>query len=57
MADVADVLGLSIRTIRRMASNGELPIVRLNSRTIRFRPEDIRALIQRGYMPSVDASR
>jgi excisionase family DNA binding protein len=50
MADVADVLGLSIRTVRRMVSMGELPIVRLNNRTVRFRPEDVKALIDRGYV-------
>lgn len=48
MADVADVLGLSVRTVRRMAATGELPIVRLNGRTVRFRPEDVRTLIKRG---------
>lgn len=45
MADVADVL--SVRTVRGMVANGELPIVRLNGRTVRFRPEDVRDLFQR----------
>ena len=55
--EVADVLGLALRTIRRMVSRGELPIVRLGPRAIRFRPEDVQQLIRRGYIPSVESSR
>jgi excisionase family DNA binding protein len=48
--EVADVLGVGLRTIRRMVRRGELPIVRIGRRSIRFRPEDIKALIERGYV-------
>lgn len=50
--DVADVFGLSRRTVERMIARGEIPIVRVGPRAIRFRPEDIRALIQRGWVMS-----
>lgn len=52
MEDVAEVLGLSLRTVRRMVEKRQLPIVILNRRTVRFRPEDIRDLIRRGYLPA-----
>lgn len=46
VADVADVLAVSIRTIRRMIASGELPTVRFG-RAIRVRQIDLDALIGR----------
>lgn len=38
---VADMLGVSNKTILRWALEGELPSIRLSNRAIRFRPSDI----------------
>jgi excisionase family DNA binding protein len=42
---VAAVLGVSVRTVRRLAAEGRLRPVRIGYRTTRFRPEDVDALI------------
>ena len=51
--EVADLLSLSVRTVRRMIASGEIPIVRIG-RSVRIRRVDIEALIGRnltGGMP------
>ncbi|WP_181708602.1 helix-turn-helix domain-containing protein [Chthonobacter rhizosphaerae] len=44
LADAADVLGVSIRTIRRLYEAGELPVVRVG-RQIRVSPSDLNRFI------------
>lgn len=41
---VAEQLGISWRTVARLAADGELPRVRFG-RATRYRPEDVRALV------------
>ena len=41
IADAAEALGVSTRTIRRMVARNKLRVVRLSLRTWRFRPLDI----------------
>jgi excisionase family DNA binding protein len=45
-AQAAELLSLDPYTIRRMASDGRLPVVRLSPRSLRFRVEDVEALMQ-----------
>lgn len=49
--DVAGVLGVSRRTIERMVTRGEIPIVRVGPRAIRVRAEDVQEFIRRGLIP------
>jgi excisionase family DNA binding protein len=46
VADVADALAISIRTVRRMIAAGDIPIVRIG-RAVRIRRVDVEALIGR----------
>ena len=46
-AEAARLIGVSMSTLERMARNGELPCVRFRSGTIRFRMQDIEALLER----------
>ena len=44
LAEVADSLGVSVKTVRRYIADGDLPAVRLGStHTIRIRSEDVEA--------------
>jgi excisionase family DNA binding protein len=47
VAEVADLLRLSVRQVRRMTASGALPIVPLGA-AVRIRPSVIAALIARG---------
>ena len=42
---VADLLGVSPKTVLRWSSRGELPAVRLPGGAVRFRPDDLDAWI------------
>lgn len=42
--EVAEILRLSVRTVRRQIASGKLPIVRIG-RAVRIRPEAVEALI------------
>ncbi len=44
--DVADMLGMDSRTVRRMALAGRFPRVELGHRTIRFRLADVLDFIE-----------
>jgi excisionase family DNA binding protein len=44
--DVAELLGVSVRTVNRLAERGELDVVRIG-RGARFRADDVRAFIER----------
>ena len=46
VADVANALPISIRTVRRMIAAGDIPIVRIG-RAVRIRRVDVEALIGR----------
>jgi len=43
--DVAKVLRLSLRTIRRLIAEGKLPVVRIG-RAIRIRPQAVEAFLE-----------
>lgn len=43
--EVADLLGLSAKSVRRLALAGSLPCVRLSERIIRFDLADVEAFI------------
>ncbi len=44
--EVAELLGVSVRTVNRLAERGELEVVRIG-RGARFHADDVRALIER----------
>jgi len=44
-AQVATRLGLSTKSVRRLAAAGTLPAVRLSERVVRFEPEAVEAFI------------
>ncbi len=44
VAEVAEILNISIRSARRLIANGTLPIIRIGS-AVRVRPEALAALI------------
>jgi len=44
---VAEILGLSPYQVRALARTGELPSVRLGYKTVRFRPSDVEAFVER----------
>lgn len=44
--DVADMLGMDARTVRRMARAGRFPVVDLGHRTVRFRLADVLDFIE-----------
>lgn len=46
--EVAELLRVSRRTVTRMASSGKLAEVKLTERTIRYRREDVEALLASG---------
>lgn len=45
--EVAEVLGITERSVRRLAAQGELRRVTLGHRTMRYVAEDVEALIRR----------
>ena len=52
VANVADALAVSIRTVRRMIAAGDIPIVRIG-RAVRIRRVDVEALIGRNLTGGV----
>ena len=46
-AEVAEMLSVSLRSVRRLIKDGKLPIVRVG-RAVRIRPEALEALIEGG---------
>ena len=45
LTDAAEILAVSVKTVRRYIAAGELDAVRLGRRTIRIKPESIDRLI------------
>ncbi|HEU5036076.1 MAG TPA: helix-turn-helix domain-containing protein [Nocardioides sp.] len=45
LAEAAEILGLSVKTVRRYVATGDLDAVRLGRRTIRIKAESIDRLI------------
>lgn len=45
LPEAADILGLSVKTVRRYIASGDLDAVRLGQRTIRVRVESLDQLI------------
>jgi excisionase family DNA binding protein len=52
--DIAHLLGVTPRTVRRLAETNRLPRVVLGHRTTRYRLEDVRALIDAAVVPTND---
>jgi excisionase family DNA binding protein len=46
-AEVAELLGVTTRTVRQLAANGELHRIVLGHRTTRYRAEDVATFIDR----------
>lgn len=46
VAEVAQVLNVSLRKVWELTASGVLPSVRIG-RSVRFRPEDVRAFLER----------
>jgi excisionase family DNA binding protein len=46
-AEVAEELGVDLRTVRRMISEGRLPAYRVGPRLIRIKLEDVEKLMRR----------
>jgi predicted site-specific integrase-resolvase len=42
---VADLLGVSTHSVARYTRNGQLPTIVINSRTIRYRAEDVQRFV------------
>lgn len=49
--EVADLLGVSERTVVRMFQSGELPAMQLNGKTWRIRRTTVEAYLDRGLGP------
>ena len=51
--EIAEMLSVSLRTVRKWISNGELAHTRLSvsERLIRVREEDLNAFLNRSYQP------
>jgi len=47
LAQAADILGISVHTLRRRIAAGELPAFRTGRRIIRVRLEDLERLLKR----------
>lgn len=47
LAAAADMLGISVHTLRRRIAAGELPAFRTGKRIIRVRPTDLEKLLRR----------
>ncbi len=45
LGQVADVLGLSLRTVRTLVDTGKLPVVRVSSRCVRVEAGDLRRFV------------
>lgn len=50
-AQVADLLGIDVRTLRRWKSAGRIKGVSLGKRCVRFKPEEIDRIIKGGLKP------
>ena len=50
-AEVAQLLSVSLRSVDRLVARGILPAVKVLS-TVRFRPEDVKSLTERGAQRS-----
>ena len=46
-AEVAESMNLTVRSLQRAAAQGELTFVRLGRRTVRIRPKDVHAWLER----------
>ena len=51
----AEMLGLSVKTVRRRIADGELPAFRTGRRIIRIRVSDLETMLRR--IPSADSWR
>jgi excisionase family DNA binding protein len=51
-SQVADILGISVRKVRRMKSQREIPHVKVG-RSVRFRPQDIESYVMSNVVVAV----
>jgi len=56
LGEAAKVLGLSARSLRRLASNGAIPVVRIGHRVL-FAVADLDAMVAAKRMPAAVADR
>lgn len=54
-AEVADMLGITPKTLRRLVAEGVLPAYRLGPRMLRFKAEEVEAAIK--PVPTVGTTR
>lgn len=54
LQDAADILGVSVDTVRRRIADGSLPAERVGARLIRVRRTDVEALLR--PVPTTEAS-
>jgi excisionase family DNA binding protein len=47
---VADILNFHTETIKRMEKRGDLPAVRIGSRSVRYHPDAVDSLIRRSIV-------
>lgn len=47
IGQAADLLGISLNTMRALIDQGEMPIVRVGHRSVRIRPVDLSAFVER----------
>ena len=55
--EVAAYFAVNSTTIYRLASRGELPAIEIAARVLRFRPEDVRAFMERRTRNATASSR
>lgn len=52
LADVADRLQVSVRTVRRMVADGLLPLFRFSGKLLRFHIQDVETALGRVRIPA-----
>jgi predicted DNA-binding transcriptional regulator AlpA len=57
LPEAATMLGISARTFRRMVVRGDIPVVRLSSKILRYRESDIAAIIRGDFSRQLVVSR
>lgn len=54
-SDVARLLNVRPATIRLMVTRGRLPVIRLSSKTLRFRPAEVERVLKAHHKKSTSA--
>jgi len=48
--ETAELLGVSVKTVRRLVDSGKIVSIRLSERIVRFEPSEIEAFAERNRM-------